>query len=57
MIKSCESTIYGSSEWYMPYSTLGEGEYRILKSVIPDDDDDGKSDEYWLAAELTITGQ
>ncbi|HOA56089.1 MAG: hypothetical protein WBL32_01750 [Acetivibrionales bacterium] len=41
----------------MPYSTLGEGEYRILKSVIPDDDDDGKSDEYWLAAELTITGQ
>jgi hypothetical protein len=42
--------------WDIPYGTLDEGEYRILKSVIPDDDNDGKPDEYWLAAEFAITG-
>jgi hypothetical protein len=42
--------------WDIPYGTLDEGEYRILKSVIPDDDNDGKPDEYWLAAEFVITG-
>ncbi len=40
--------------WDLPYGTLNEGEYRILKDVIFSKGD-GKYDKYWLAAEFAIT--